>query len=74
MNFGLASLYVNLGLEADLAVWLAPLTMSILLGLIGIITLKKGKSTLSEMSVKPDKTIGSLKSDKDWAKEKVRKS
>lgn len=71
LNFALTALYVEVGVSLDVAVWLSPLTLSVLTSIIGWIVLKKGRSGLSEMSATPRKTIKSLREDGRWTKEKI---
>lgn len=51
--------------------WLAPLIVGTVVCAIGIVMVMKAKSTLADASIVPDKSIQSLKEDKQWAKEKI---
>lgn len=69
-----ALLYVGLvyaGLSHYLAGWLAPVITGALVALIGYVVLQKGISTLKHMSMTPEKTVDSLKEDKQWLQNQV---
>ena len=53
------------------AVWLAPLIVGGLIGLIGVFLIVKAIKTLGNTSLSPDRTIESIKEDKQWVKAKV---
>ena len=64
-----ALIYVGLvyaGLSHYLSGWLAPVITGAVVAIIGYAMLQKGISTLKRMSVTPDKTMDSLKEDKQW--------
>lgn len=52
-------------------VWIAPLVIGLIVGAVGAVLLLKAKSTLTKMSLSPEKTIASLKEDKQWVEKKV---
>lgn len=69
-----ALLYVGLvyaGLSHYLAGWLAPVITGAVVALIGYLMLQKGISTLKRMSITPEKTVDSLKEDKQWLENQV---
>lgn len=66
----LTNVLVALGLEGS-AVWLSPLIVAIVVGLISYSMIKKALETLSKEPLAPEKTVESLKEDKEWVKEKV---
>ena len=71
VNRGLTALLGQfMGLE--IAVWLSPLILTVVLGAVGWGMIQKGKSTLSEEGLTPQKTKATLKEDKRWAQRKVR--
>jgi hypothetical protein len=51
--------------------WLGPLIVGAVVGIIGAVMTSKGISTLKRQSLTPDKTVQSLKEDKQWLQEKV---
>lgn len=68
---GLSRFYDSLGMwfHGD---WIAPLVVGLIVGIIGTIMLMKAKNTLSNTSLYPDRTVDTLRNDKNWVKEKVR--
>lgn len=70
--FGLYSLMTRtLDVSPGLAMWLAPLIVGVVVGLIGYAMVQKGLSTLKRMSPVPEKTVQTLKEDKQWLTNKV---
>ena len=53
------------------AIWIAPLIVGSIVGALGIAMMLYAKKTLTNLSVKPEKTIRSLKEDKEWVQQKV---
>lgn len=70
----LASLFINLGMDADLAAWLAPSLVGLIVALIGVMMLAKAKKALSADKLVPEQTIESLRENKAWAQTKMRHS
>lgn len=68
-------IYLGLVYGLDLshanAGWLAPLITGLVLGAIGVAHILKGKTGLQEAMTAPDRTIDSLKRDRDMIAEKV---
>lgn len=68
---GLAELvafgYEKAGLSEGMAEWLGPLTLGILIAAVAGFLVLKAVKTLSHTSLKPEKTLDTLKQDKDWA-------
>jgi hypothetical protein len=62
--YGLEMSHANAG-------WLAPLITAVVLGAIGVAHILKGKQGLQEAMTAPDRTIDSLKRDRDMIAEKV---
>jgi hypothetical protein len=60
----------NAGVDAEVALWVAPLVVGILVGVIGWAMISKGKKALAHEGLAPEKTMASLREDKDWAKHK----
>jgi hypothetical protein len=73
--FGLADLVstilIRTGVDADMAVWLGRALMGALVVLIGWVMLAKAKKAISAESLVPEKTLSSLKENKDWAQQKL---
>jgi hypothetical protein len=76
MLFGLAALSVGLALllrnvAGVHAWWLGPLIVGAIVGIVGAVMASKGVATLKQQSLTPDKTVQSLKEDKQWLQDKV---
>jgi len=69
------SALVTLGLVAAEvganSIWLGPLIVGIIITVIGAVMAKKGIDTVKNASLKPEKTIDSLKKDQQWTQDKV---
>jgi xanthine/uracil permease len=59
-------------LPPDMAPWLAPLIVGLVVALIGYLMLKSGQSHLKPANLMPERTINSLRTDKAVAQEKAR--
>lgn len=70
LNMGLTALFA-LFLPISVAVWLAPLTLAVLFGVVGAMVLKRGANTMSDTEWKPTHTQQSLQEDKQWLQRKV---
>jgi hypothetical protein len=63
---------VAAGLSHATAGWLSPLIVGGLLAIVGYVFIQKGISTLKQETVVPERTVDSIKADKEWMEEKVR--
>jgi len=63
---------VAMVLPPDLAPWLAPLIVGVVIALIGYLMIKGGSSKLKADNLMPNKTLDSLRRDKHMAEEKAR--
>lgn len=70
LNTALTAL-LTLFMDVGIAVWLSPLLLAIAFGAIGWSMVKKGLDGIQGESLKPTKTIQTLKDDKRWAERKV---
>ena len=71
MGRGLTALLAGaVGLET--AVWLAPLIMAVVIGLIGWALIRKGTTAIKSEGVVPRETVDTLKRDAKWAERKVK--
>lgn len=71
---GVVGLYLGLvaaGLTHATAGWLSPLIIGAVVALIGYAFARKGLNTLKHESVVPERTVESIKADKEWMEEKV---
>lgn len=70
-----AGVYVALVQFADMshenAGWLGPLAVGLLGAIIGYIFIHKGIHAISNESLVPERTVDSLRQDRDWAERKV---
>jgi uncharacterized membrane protein YqjE len=71
---GVVGLYLGLvaaGLTHATAGWLSPLIIGAVLAVVGYVFIQKGLSTLKHESIVPERTVESIKADKEWMEEKV---
>ena len=70
-----AGAYVALVEFADMsrhmAGWIGPLAVALIGGLIGYLFIHKGIKAISNEGFVPEKTVDSLRNDRDWAERKV---
>ena len=65
---------VRAGMDPDVAQWLAPTLVGLVIGVIGWAMLAKAKRALAHDTLTPRETIESLKTNKDWAQNKLHPS
>lgn len=78
--FAVLLVAVNRGLTAllgqfmavDIAVWLAPLILAVVFGLIGWGMVKGAQRAMGREGVAPKRTLDTLREEKDWAKREVK--
>lgn len=58
--------------EPSTALWLAPLIIGVTVGLVGWAMIAKGKKALSHESLTPEKTIETLREDKEWIQQRAK--
>lgn len=58
------------GVDPELAFWLGPGIVGLVIAIVGYALVQKAISTFSKESFTPEKTIRTLKEDKQWAQEK----
>jgi len=63
---------VAVGLAQIMEPWLAVLIVGIVVAIIGFILVQKGISALKNLSLVPQKTIETLKEDKEWAQQQMK--
>jgi xanthine/uracil permease len=63
--------FENMGLSESVARWLGPAVVGIIIAIVGYALIYKAKETLANESLAPEKTIQSLKEDKQWTQEKL---
>jgi uncharacterized membrane protein len=62
------------GLSRELALWLGPALVGLVVGIIGFVLVQKARRTLAQESLKPEITIQSLKEDKIWTQQKFQRT
>jgi xanthine/uracil permease len=70
----LSWLFRNAGLSPEMATWLGPLTVGLVVTIIGYILVHKGLKTLKDGSLKPERTIQSIKEDKQWTQQRLQRA
>jgi len=63
---------VAVGLAQIMEPWLAVLIVGVVVAIIGMVLLQKGLSALKNLNFVPEKTIESLKEDKEWAQQQMK--
>lgn len=71
LNRGLTAL-LETWMAVDIAVWLAPLILAVVLGGIGWSMVKKGMNAIRHEGAMPHRTVETLREDKRWAERKVK--
>ncbi|HYE03179.1 MAG TPA: phage holin family protein [Phycisphaerales bacterium] len=71
LGWGLASLLINAGLAADIAMWLAPLIVGLVLAGAGAALVMRGVAAIRNMSLVPRKTAEDLQETTRWMKDKI---
>lgn len=71
VNRGLTTLLAAF-VSIDVAVWLSPLILTVVLAGIGLSMIGGGKRKMEEEGLQPRKTMDSLQEDKRWAQNKAR--
>ena len=70
----LGALLIRTGLDAQVAEWLAPSIVGLLVAIIGWAMLSKAKHAMANEDLKPRQTIDSLRENKQWAQSKLHPS
>jgi len=70
----LGSLLVRAGLDADIAQWLAPSIVGLIVAIIGWVMVTKAKNAIANDDLTPQQTIDSLQDNKQWAQNKLNPS
>lgn len=63
---------VAVGLAQIMEPWLAVLIVGVVVAIIGLLLVQKGLSALKNFSLVPEKTIETLKEDKEWAQQQMK--
>lgn len=70
----LGSLLVRAGLDRDLAQWLAPTIVGVIVALVGWGMVARAKKAMTSEDIAPRKTIETMRENKDWAQSKLQHS
>lgn len=70
----ISSLLVRAGLDRDLAQWLAPALVGLVVALIGWGMVAKAKKAMTTDDIAPRQTIETMRENKDWAQSKLQHS
>lgn len=70
----ISSLLVRAGLDPQLAQWLAPTAVGIIVALVGWGMVARAKHSIAMEDVAPKRTIETLQRDKQWAETKLQQS
>jgi len=61
------------GMEEQVVLWVAPLAVAVVTGIVGFILLQRGKAKLNDPKrARPHKTIKTLKEDQEWTESKIK--
>jgi len=63
---------IAVGLAQIMEPWLAVLIVGVVVAIIGLILVQKGMNALKHMNFVPQKTIATLKEDKEWAQQQIK--
>jgi hypothetical protein len=55
-----------------LPLWVSAVAIGLLAIVVGLILVQSGRSTLKDVSIKPERTIETIKEDAQWAKEQLK--
>ena len=67
----LFSAMVEGGVSVGVAMWLSPLIVGVVAGVMGWILVNQGKKKLADEGITPEKTAQSLREEKNWLKHKI---
>lgn len=70
----LGALFVRLGMSENLAQWLAPTVVGLVVALIGWALLSRAKHAIGSDDLVPRRTVESLRDNKEWAQSKLQHS
>ena len=70
-SYLLAEMFLRGGVNPAMAAFLGFLIVSVIVGIISAVLVSKALKTLGNQSVKPERTVQSLREDKQWAQSKM---
>ena len=63
---------IAVGLAQIMQPWLAVLIVGVVVAIVGLVLVQKGISALKHLNLVPEKTIATLKEDKEWAQQQIK--
>jgi hypothetical protein len=70
----LGALLIRAGLDEEVAQWLAPAIVGLLVAIVGWIMISKAKNAMAHEDIAPRQTIESIRENKQWAQRKLHPS
>ncbi len=70
----LGALFIRLGMSENLAQWLAPSVIGLVVALIGWGMLSRAKSAIARDDLVPQRTVETMRENKEWARSKLQSS
>ncbi len=70
----LGAVLIRTGMDEQVAQWLAPSIVGLIVAIIGWVMLSKAKNALANDDLAPKQTIDSLRENKEWAQNKLHPS
>lgn len=70
----ISSLLIRAGMDRELAQWLAPAAVGLIVALIGWGMVSRAKSAMTSDDVVPKRTLETMRENKDWAQSKLQHS
>jgi hypothetical protein len=71
VNRGLTALLAQ-AMDLEVAVWLAPLILAVVFGLIGWSLVRRGKEEMAAEGLTPRATMETIREEKRWVQEEMR--
>lgn len=70
----LGALLIRAGMDEQVAQWLAPTLVGLVVAIIGWVMLSKAKKALADDNLAPRQTIDTMRENKQWAQSKLHQS
>ena len=70
----LGALFIRAGMDEQVAQWLAPSVVGLIVAIVGWMMLARAKNAIAHDTLAPKQTIDSLRENKDWAQDKLHQS
>lgn len=66
--------FESAGMSDGMAAWLGPAIVGLAVAITGYVLIQKGLKTLKDGSLKPERTIQSIKEDKQWTQQRLQRA